>query len=233
MKKLIFFVSLSFLVGNVYAAKKAAVVEKPLLTNATDSLSYAIGVDLGGGMDAQLKQIFGDDINKELLIKAFSEAFLGTPTLMESGDVGPYIQQTMAKSQEKKAAEATKKNEEFLAANAKDKDVETLPSGLQYKVLKEGTGAKPAATDQVKVHYEGRLVDGTVFDSSIERGEPITFPLNGVIAGWTEGLQLMSIGSKYRLFIPHHLGYGERGAGQQIPPFATLIFDVELLDIIK
>ena len=107
----------------------------------------------------------------------------------------------------------------------------TLPSGLQYQVLKEGNGRKPKATDTVKCHYEGMLVDGTMFDSSIQRGEPAEFPLNGVIRGWTEGLQLMQEGAKYRFFIPYHLGYGEQGAGAAIPPFAALIFDVELIEV--
>ena len=107
----------------------------------------------------------------------------------------------------------------------------TLPSGLQYKVLKEGNGKSPKATDKVVCHYEGMLIDGTMFDSSIQRGEPATFPLNGVIAGWTEGLQLMKEGAKYRFFIPYQLGYGERGAGASIPPFATLVFDVELIEV--
>ena len=107
----------------------------------------------------------------------------------------------------------------------------TLPSGLQYQVLKEGNGRKPKATDTVKCHYEGMLVDGTMFDSSIQRGEPAEFPLNGVIRGWTEGLQLMQEGAKYRFFIPYNLGYGEQGAGGAIPPFAALIFDVELIEV--
>ena len=107
----------------------------------------------------------------------------------------------------------------------------TLPSGLQYQVLKEGNGKSPKATDKVVCHYEGMLIDGTMFDSSLQRGEPATFPLNGVIAGWTEGLQLMKEGAKYRFFIPYQLGYGERGAGASIPPFATLVFDVELIEV--
>ncbi len=107
----------------------------------------------------------------------------------------------------------------------------TLPSGLQYQVLKEGNGKSPKATDKVVCHYEGMLIDGTMFDSSVQRGEPATFPLNGVIAGWTEGLQLMKEGAKYRFFIPYQLGYGERGAGASIPPFATLVFDVELIEV--
>lgn len=123
--------------------------------------------------------------------------------------------------------------EQFLAANALKEGVITTESGLQYEVISEGKGAKPAATDRVKVHYTGTLLDGTVFDSSVERGEPIVFGLNQVIAGWTEGVQLMNVGSKYRFFIPYNLAYGERGAGQSIPPYATLIFEVELLGIEK
>ena len=121
--------------------------------------------------------------------------------------------------------------EKFLQENALREGVKTTESGLQYEVLVAGKGAKPSAESTVKVHYEGTLIDGTVFDSSYERGEPIEFPLNGVIKGWTEGLQLMPVGAKYKLYIPYELGYGERGAGQNIPPYATLIFTVELLEI--
>ena len=134
------------------------------------------------------------------------------------------------------AAEAGKvakaAGESFLAENAKKEGVVVLPSGLQYQVLKEGNGKKPSATDQVKCHYEGTLIDGTIFDSSYQRNEPATFGLNQVIAGWTEGVQLMSEGAKYRFFIPYNLAYGERGAGAQIPPFAALVFDVELLKVL-
>ena len=122
---------------------------------------------------------------------------------------------------------------EFLAENAKNDSVKVTESGLQYMVLKEGNGAKPGPTDMVTVHYTGKLINGKVFDSSVERGEPATFPLNGVIAGWTEGLQLMSEGSKYRLFIPSELAYGEKGAGNDIMPNSTLIFDVELIKVEK
>ena len=148
--------------------------------------------------------------------------------------------QAFFKEQEDKqraaAAEAGKvakaAGESFLADNAKKEGVVVLPSGLQYQVLKEGNGKKPSSTDQVKCHYEGTLIDGTIFDSSYQRNEPATFGLNQVIAGWTEGVQLMSEGAKYRFFIPYNLAYGERGAGAQIPPFAALVFDVELLKVL-
>ena len=131
----------------------------------------------------------------------------------------------------KMSGEAKTAGEQFLAENAKREGVKTTASGLQYEVLEATIGQKPKATDTVRVHYEGTLIDGTVFDSSYKRGESIAFPLNGVIAGWTEGLQLMSVGSKYKFFIPYQLAYGERGAGGSIPPYAALIFTVELLGI--
>ena len=131
----------------------------------------------------------------------------------------------------KRGAAAKEEGEKYLAENAQKEGVITLPSGLQYKVLKEGNGKKPKATDSVVCHYEGMLVNGTLFDSSLKRGEPATFPLNQVIKGWTEGLQLMQEGAKYRFFIPYHLGYGEMGAGGSIPPYSALIFDVELIQV--
>ena len=125
-----------------------------------------------------------------------------------------------------------KEAEAYRKANADKEGVVTLPSGLQYQVLREGNGKQPKATDRVRCHYEGMLIDGTLFDSSIQRGEPAVFGLNQVIAGWTEGVQLMKEGAKYRFFIPYNLGYGERGAGQQIPPYSALVFDVELIDVL-
>lgn len=146
------------------------------------------------------------------------------------------MQAKAAEEQKMRAANAGKKKDEgvkFLAENGKKKGVTTTASGLQYEVLKEGTGPKPLATDQVNVHYHGTLIDGKVFDSSVERGEPITFPLQGVIKGWTEGVQLMPVGSKWRFTIPSDLAYGDQGAGDDIGPGETLIFDVELLGIVK
>ena len=150
------------------------------------------------------------------------------PSLYEVGK--PESHRCAAAAEKGKAARQA--GEEYLAANAKKEGVVTLPSGLQYMVLNEGTGKKPKATDKVKCHYEGMLIDGAMFDSSIQRGEPAVFPLNQVIAGWTEGLQLMTEGSKYRFFIPYSLGYGEHGAGTSIPPFSALIFDVELIEVL-
>lgn len=131
-----------------------------------------------------------------------------------------------------KGKAAREEGEKYLAENAKKEGVKTLPSGLQYQVLREGNGKKPTAKDSVKCHYEGFLIDGTVFDSSVQRGEPAVFGLQQVIAGWTEGLQLMQEGAKYRFFIPYRLAYGEGGAGQMIPPYAALIFDVELIEVV-
>lgn len=148
------------------------------------------------------------------------------------------MQQFFAEQEAKQRAAAEEKGkaakvagENFLAENGKKEGVVTLPSGLQYQVLREGNGKKPKATDQVECHYEGTLIDGTIFDSSYKRGQTATFPLNGVIAGWTEGLQLMQEGAKYRFFIPYQLGYGANGAGASIPPYAALVFDVELIAV--
>jgi len=141
-------------------------------------------------------------------------------------------EQKMQAERAEKGKAAREEGEKYLAENAKKEGVITLPSGLQYQVLKEGNGKKPSAKDQVKCHYEGFLIDGTVFDSSVQRGEPAVFGLQQVIAGWTEGLQLMQEGAKYRFFIPYRLAYGEGGAGQLIPPYAALIFDVELIEVV-
>ena len=170
---------------------------------------------------------------------AVKDVLAGREPKISQQEARNLIQQFVEKQEEKqrKAAEEKGKTakadgEKYLADNAAKEGVITLPSGLQYQVIKEGNGKKPKATDKVKCHYEGMLVDGTLFDSSIQRGEPATFPLNQVIAGWTEGLQLMHEGAKYRFFIPYQLGYGERGAGASIPPFSALVFDVELLEVV-
>ena len=200
-----------------------------------DKVSYALGLGIGH----QLMDMGAQDLNIDDFAQAIKDILAGKKPLIAAGEAQTLVQNFFQEQEKKQRAAAAERGkaarevgEKYLEENAKKEGVVTLPSGLQYKVLREGNGRKPKATDQVKCHYEGMLVDGTLFDSSLQRGEPATFPLNGVIAGWTEGLQLMQEGAKYRFFIPYHLGYGERGAGAQIPPFAALVFDVELIEVL-
>ena len=199
-----------------------------------DKLSYALGLGIG----RQLSQMGANDLNASDFAQAVKDMIDGKEPQVPTAEAQQIVEDFFRRQEEKQRAEAAEKykgakseGEKYLSENAKKEGVVTLPSGLQYKVLKEGNGKSPKATDKVVCHYEGMLIDGTMFDSSIQRGEPATFPLNGVIAGWTEGLQLMKEGAKYRFFIPYQLGYGERGAGASIPPFATLVFDVELIEV--
>ena len=200
-----------------------------------DKVSYALGLGIG----RQLSDMGAQELNIDDFAQAIKDVIAGRKPLVDNREAQQIVQDFFQKQEQKQRAAAAEKHkvqkaegEKYLAENAKKEGVVTLPSGLQYQVLREGNGRKPKATDQVRCHYEGMLIDGTLFDSSIQRGEPATFPLNGVIAGWTEGLQLMQEGAKYRLFIPYHLGYGERGAGGSIPPVAALVFDVELLEVL-
>ncbi|WP_315348848.1 FKBP-type peptidyl-prolyl cis-trans isomerase [Hoylesella saccharolytica] len=200
-----------------------------------DKISYALGLGIG----RQLLQMGANELSIDDFSQAIKDVIGGAKLKVNDTEAQQIVQDFFQKQEEKQRAAAAEKGktakvdgEKYLAENAQKEGVVTLPSGLQYKVLREGNGKKPKATDQVKCHYEGMLVDGTMFDSSVQRGEPATFPLNGVIAGWTEGLQLMQEGAKYRFFIPYQLGYGERGAGSSIPPFATLVFDVELIEVV-
>lgn len=199
------------------------------LANAKDSLSYALGVSIAQNLQSQGL----DDINPTVLARAIANARMKKPHAIAPEACGAYINQYMQKDRTQKIEANKLAGTRFLTANAKKAGVNTLPSGLQYQIIKQGEGAKPVPTDKVKCHYHGTLIDGTVFDSSVERGEPAVFPVNGVIAGWTEALQLMPVGSKWRLFIPSGLAYGDVAAGQKIGPGSTLIFDVELLDIVK
>ncbi len=199
-----------------------------------DRVSYALGLGIG----QQLVQMGASDLNVDEFAQAIKDVLAGNKLKVSHRDaqgiVEEYFRQKEAALQAERNAKgktAKEEGEKFLAENAKKEGVVTLPSGLQYKVLREGTGRKPKATNQVKCHYEGFLLDGTVFDSSVQRGEPATFGLQQVIAGWTEGLQLMQEGAKYRFFIPYRLAYGEGGVSM-IPPYATLIFDVELIEVI-
>ncbi|NJB85615.1 FKBP-type peptidyl-prolyl cis-trans isomerase FklB [Lewinella marina] len=191
-----------------------------------DTTSYSLGIVLSQNLKSQ----GFDSIDASSLAKGFEDGLSG------SGSVSPeqanqYIQQYLQKAAAAAGAEARKEGDAYLAENAKRPEVKVTDSGLQYEVLKEGTGASPSATETVKVHYHGMLVDGTVFDSSVERGQTIEFPLNRVIRGWTEGLQLMKEGAKYRFYIPFDLAYGEQGSPPAIPPYSTLIFDVELFEV--
>jgi len=189
----------------------------------------------GGG---RLQAAQGVDLNPDLLVKGVQDAMSGNKPHMSPQEMNKTLvdlkKKIVAEEQRQKKEAAGKNLQEgkaFLAENAKKKDVKTLPSGLQYKVIQEGTGASPKATDSVTVHYKGTLIDGTEFDSSYKRGKPATFRVDGVIAGWTEALQLMKPGAKWQLFIPSELAYGERGAGSRIGPDSTLIFEVELISV--
>jgi FKBP-type peptidyl-prolyl cis-trans isomerase FklB len=194
---------------------------------AMDSLSYSVGVLVA----QNLKQQGLDEVNPSDLASAIEDVIEGKDLKIDPQTANANLQSYMQGKAERAGAENKTKGEAFLAENGKRAEVKTLASGLQYEVLTEGTGAKPAATDKVTVHYHGTLIDGTVFDSSVDRGQPASFPVNGVIPGWVEALQLMPTGSKWKLFIPSDLAYGARGAGGDIGPNATLIFDVELISI--
>ena len=191
-----------------------------------DKVSYALGMSIGH----QLQQMNATDLNISDFAQAITDVFNGDAKLSDA-DAQAAVQDFFNRKAEEQAKAAKAEGENFLAENAKKEGVKTLPSGLQYKVLREGDGRKPSATDKVECHYEGTLINGEVFDSSYRRGETATFGLNQVIKGWTEGLQLMQEGAKYRFFIPYNLAYGEHGAGQSIPPYAALIFDVELIKV--
>ncbi|MFC2335452.1 MAG: FKBP-type peptidyl-prolyl cis-trans isomerase [Prevotella sp.] len=191
-----------------------------------NQVSYALGMSIGH----QLQQMNATELNIEDFAKGIKDVF-GGKTEMTEAEAQAAVQGFFQQKAKEQADTAKSEGETFLTENAKKENVVTLPSGLQYEVLREGNGRKPDATDKVECHYEGTLINGQVFDSSYQRGETATFGLNQVIKGWTEGLQLMQEGAKYRFFIPYDLAYGEQGAGQSIPPFATLIFDVELIKV--
>jgi FKBP-type peptidyl-prolyl cis-trans isomerase FklB len=211
----------------------ASAQEAPALKTDKDKLSYAMGMDLGAQLKAR-----SVDIDTEVFAQALKTALAGGKTLMTEAEAKAVISQLQMTMVAKQAAEAKavgeknkKDGEAFLAANKAKEGVVTLPSGLQYKVITNGTGPKPTAEQTVVCQYRGTLIDGKEFDSSYKRGQPATFPVKGVIKGWTEVLQLMPVGSKWQVFIPPDLAYGERGAGADIGPNATLIFEVELIAI--
>ncbi len=196
------------------------------LESEQDKYSYGLGMMIG---ERVLKQY--EDVDYDLLLEGMKAQHQSETTLLSLQEAGEALNAYMEKALAAQSEANKKRGEDYLKANADKEGITTTESGLQYKVLTQGDGAKPAATDQVTVHYRGTLIDGTEFDSSYSRGEPTSFALNQVIPGWTEGVQLMSVGSKYQFFIPYELAYGERGAGGSIGPFETLIFEVELLEI--
>lgn len=194
-----------------------------------DKVSYALGLSIGNNFqNSGIKEL-----NIEDFVKGLSDVLNETQPAITYDEAKQVINEFFMKLQQEKMEINKKAGEEFLNINRHKAGVVELPSGLQYQVLQKGNGEKPKATDKVKCHYHGTLINGTVFDSSIERGQPVVFGVNQVIPGWVEALQLMEVGSKWRLFIPSNLAYGEHGAGEMIEPNSTLIFDVELLDIVK
>ena len=193
-----------------------------------DKFSYAIGLGIG----QNLLSMGAQGINVEDFAQAIADVLNRNELAMSHNEAREIVNKYFAELEEKMNAENIEKGKAFLAENAKKEGIVTLPSGLQYEVITEGNGKKPSATDRVKCHYEGTLIDGTLFDSSIKRGQPAVFGVNQVIKGWVEALQLMSEGSKWRLFIPSELGYGAQQAGEMIPPHSTLIFEVELIEVL-
>ena len=203
------------------------------LNISVDSVSYAIGVSTGAGYKENLKTLPGGDANVDALIAGFIEAIKGDSTKMNPQAAQAYIQTYFVEALAKEAKKNKEEGEKFLAENKTKEGVITTESGLQYKVITEGTGAKPTEKDRVKVHFTGTLLDGTKFDSSVDRGEPAEFGVTQVIKGWTEGLQIMPVGSKYIFWIPSELAYGDRPAGPTIKANSVLKFEVELLEIVK
>ena len=193
-----------------------------------DKFSYAIGLGIGQNLSSMgIQGLAVDDF-----AQAIRDVLEGNQTAISHNEAREIVHKYFEELEAKMSAVAIEQGKAFLEENKKRPGIVTLPSGLQYEVINEGTGKKPKATDQVRCHYEGTLVDGTLFDSSIQRGEPAVFGVNQVIPGWVEALQLMSEGAKWKLYIPSDLGYGARGAGEMIPPHSTLVFEVELLEVL-
>lgn len=227
-------IRINILAMSALLAGSAFAEDKPDLKDPKQRISYAIGTDIGSGMKRQ-----DLDIDPKAMAAGLADAFSGKPALTDEEikqTLNDFRTQMTAKLEAKQKTEGAaniKKGEDFLAANSKKEGVKTTASGLQYKAIKSGTGKTPKASDTVKVHYHGTLIDGTVFDSSVDRGEPISFPVGGVIPGWTEALQLMKEGDKWQIVLPSKIAYGEQGAGPKIGPNSVLVFEVELLAIEK
>lgn len=210
-------------------ARKAPTAKTPTpltLKTPKEKFSYALGMNLGANLHNQAVPV-----DPNILLRGLKDALAGGKTLLTQDEARTALVQVQKDLQQKQQEKTQREGEDFLAANKGKPGVVTLPSGLQYKVVTQGTGPKPTANDSVVCNYRGTLINGTEFDSSYKRGQPATFPVGGVIKGWTEALQLMPVGSKWQLFVPAELAYGDRGAGEEIGPGATLIFEVELLSI--
>lgn len=210
-------------------SKKAESENVMDFNNDVVKVSYSLGVNIADNLKGQGL----DSIDAQAFAKGVSDVFGNDSLKMSQEEANAFLQQYFTAIQQKQGEVAAEEGNIFLAENAKREGVKVTASGLQYEVVTMGTGEKPKATDQVTVHYTGKLINGKVFDSSVQRGQPATFGLNQVIPGWTEGLQLMPVGSKFILYLPYNLAYGQRGAGNDIPPYAALVFEVELLDIAK
>jgi len=224
------FVAGTLILGSCNTFKSSKVELKTL----ADSAAYAIGIDIGNNIKKNLPTApGGKDLDQKIILAAFTNALNGNPSQIDSLKITTTTQSYFMKAQQAESGKAAEAGVKFLADNGKRAEVKTTASGLQYEIMKEGTGAKPLATDTVIVHYHGTTIEGKVFDSSVDRKEPAKFPVNQVIPGWTEALQLMPVGSKWKLVIPSALAYGERGAGADIKPNAVLVFEVELLEIKK
>ena len=223
MKNIIFLSSLILFI----ACKTEKTNKTANLITELDSVSYSLGVNIGENIKTQFEDINLD--NFEAGIKDVLEK--DVEVKISDNQAQAIIQSYFSKKQQKQSESVIEEGINFLRENGKREGVTTLASGLQYEVINDGTGPKPTIEDNVTTHYHGTLIDGTVFDSSVDRGEPASFPVGGVIKGWTEALQLMAVGSKWKLYVPYDLAYGERGAGQQIGPYSTLIFEVELISI--
>lgn len=231
MKNIFLFITVTFL----FTLTSCAQDEVKELKDQKEKVSYSIGLDIGRNLKNQKIEV-----DPKVLEQGIKDAIEDKKPLLTEDEIAQVMaqfQQEHYAQQEKEKAEISEKNkvegQKFLEENKKNKDVVTLPSGLQYKVLKSGSGISPSLTDKVKTHYIGKFLDGTEFDNSVKRGEPAEFPVNGVIKGWTEALQKMKVGDKWILYVPPDLAYGEQGAGNVIPPNATLVFEVELLSIEK
>jgi FKBP-type peptidyl-prolyl cis-trans isomerase len=204
------------------------------LESNVDSVGYAIGILVGSNNLKQLEAApDGASINKEAMAAAFRAASMGEEAVITEEQAQSIVQKFFEGAGEREAQKSLEEGNAFLEKNKTREGVTTTESGLQYEILTEGTGPKPSATDQVRVHYHGTLIDGKVFDSSVDRGEPVVFGVSQVIPGWTEALQLMPVGSKWKIYLPSNIAYGEQGAGRDIGPNAALIFEVELLEIVK